>query len=132
MDNLKQPPVVLAPVWRSIIGEAVRNRLEDLGAFVLCLSQGGQHLHLLGKLPIGVDGRTWMGLAKKHSAFEAKSRGWQGKLWGKRGKEIRVRDRGHQLNVYRYIIEHAQEGAWVWVWNRNDPPREAHGEAQGP
>ena len=118
VENLKQPPVVLAPAWRPIIGGAVRDRLQDLGAFVLCLAQGGQHLHLLAKLPMGADARIWMGLAKKHSAFEAKGQGWQGKLWGKRGKEVRVRDRAHQLNVYRYILDHAKAGAWVWVWKR--------------
>src|SRR5205085_4534152 len=100
MESLKQSPVVLSPAWRPVIGAAVRDRLQDQGAFVLCLSQGGQHLHLLAKLPLGVDARIWMGLAKKHSAFEAKSQGWQGKLWGKRGKEVRVRDRAHQLNAY--------------------------------
>jgi hypothetical protein len=116
--NLKQPPVVLATAWRPVIGGAVRDRLQDQGAFVLCLSQGGQHLHLLAKLPLECDARIVMGLAKKHAAFEAKALGWQGKLWAKRGKELRVRDRAHQLNVYRYILKHALEGAWVWVWNR--------------
>jgi hypothetical protein len=118
IESLKQPPAVLTPAWRPIIGAAVRDRLTDLGAFVLCLAQGGQHLHLLAKLPLGVDARIWMGLAKKHSAFEAKGKGWQGKLWGKRGKEVRVRDRAHQLNVYGYILDHAKEGAWVWVWKK--------------
>src|SRR5262249_49533729 len=122
LELMKQPPVVLPPVWRAIIGAAVRDRLQDLGAFVICLAQGGQHLHLLAKLPRGVDARIWMGLAKKHAAVEAKAQGWRGKLWGKRGKEVRVRDRRHQLNAYHYILEHAQEGAWIWVWRRGGPP----------
>jgi len=119
MEILKQSPVVLVPAWRPIIGAAVRDRLQDQGAFVLCLAQGGQHLHLLAKLPLTSDARIWMGLAKKHAAFEAKAQGWQGKLWGKRGKEVRVRDRAHQLNVYRYILAHVKEGAWIWVWKHN-------------
>ncbi len=57
-----------------------------------------------------------MGLAKKNASFESKARGWQGKLWAKRGKELRVRNRSHQLNVYRYILAHVSEGAWVWRW----------------
>jgi hypothetical protein len=75
MKSLVQAPVVLTPVWRQIIGAAVQQRLDNLGAFVLCIAQGGQHLHLLAKLPLGVDARIWMGLAKKHSAFEAKKQG---------------------------------------------------------
>jgi hypothetical protein len=59
-----------------------------------------------------------MGLAKKHAAFESKARGWKGKLWAKRGKEVPVPDRAHQLNVYRYILDHEREGAWVWDWMR--------------
>jgi hypothetical protein len=115
-ERLKQAPVMLAPEWRPLIGAAIRDRVTALGAFVLCLSASGQHLHLLAQLPVDVEPRAWMGLAKKHSAFEAKARGWQGKLWGKRGKELRVRDRGHQLNVYWYILAHTEEGAWVWDW----------------
>ena len=121
IESLKQPPVVLPATWRPIVGSAVRERLEDLGAFVLCLSQSGQHLHLLAKLPFGVNARIWMGLAKKHAAFEAKAKGWQGKLWAKRGKEVRVRSRPHQLNAYHYILNHAKEGAWVWVWKNPAP-----------
>jgi hypothetical protein len=134
-ESLKQAPVVLAAEWRPIIGAAVRDRLTELGAFVLCVSASGQHLHLLGKLPADVTPRLWMGLAKKHSAFEVKALGWKGKLWGKRGKELRVRDRLHQQNVYRYILKHADEGAWVWAWQapkkentETDAPAEAHGQ----
>jgi len=59
-----------------------------------------------------------MGIAKKHSAFEAKGQGWTLKLWGRRGKEIKVRDQKHQRNVYRYILEHERQGAWVWKWEK--------------
>jgi hypothetical protein len=127
MASLTQRPVVLTPHWRPIIGGAVRDKLQTLGAFVLCLAQGRQHLHLLAKLPTGADPRIWMGRAKKHSAFEAKGRGWKGKLWGRRGKELPVGDRRHQRNVHGYILKHAQEGAWVWTWRDAEPrsPRTA-------
>ena len=123
-ESLKQPAVMVSAAWRPIIGSAIQQRLDDLGAFVLCLAMAGQHLHLLAKLPADTSPRHWMGLAKKHSYFEVKSRGWRGKLWAKRGKEICVRDRQHQLNLYRYILEHANEGAWVWDWR--------HAQAHGP
>lgn len=118
LQSLKQPPVIVPAAWRSIIGEAVRDRMQDLGAFVLCVAQGGQHLHMLAKLPHDADARDWMGRAKKHSSFEVKARGWKGKLWGKRGKEKPVKDRQHHRNTYRYILDHEKEGAWVWKWKK--------------
>jgi hypothetical protein len=52
IGELKQSPVVLAPEWRAIVGDAVRDRMQDRGTFVLCLAQCSQHLHLLAKLPM--------------------------------------------------------------------------------
>jgi len=91
-----------------------------LGAYVLCSAVAGQHVHTLSKLPEGV-AREWAGKAKQHAWHVARANGWQGRLWAKRGKEIRVRDRSHQLNIYKYILQHAEDGAWIWK----------HGEAMG-
>jgi hypothetical protein len=69
--------------------------------------------------------RAWFGLAKKPAWFVAGDQGWAGKMWGKRGKQSPVRDRGHQLNAYHYILNayhyilnHVKEGAWVWSWKK--------------
>ena len=43
-----------------------------------------------------------------------------GRVWGYRGKNIRVKDRKHQLNVYGYIL--TQEDAWIY-----DFKKQAHG-----
>jgi hypothetical protein len=114
-QSLSIPPVVLAPAWRPIVGGALVERMQMLGGFVLCASQSGQHGHLLLKCPRGV-ARGWIGLAKRHAWFVARDAGWQSKLWGIRSRAIEVRDRRHQLNVYRYILKHIREGAWVWAW----------------
>jgi hypothetical protein len=118
MGALTHPPVMVPSEWRPIIGTAIHERLTELEVFPLCLSMSGQHLHALVKVRRSVSARDCMGLAKKHAAFEAKARGWVGKLWGKRGKELRIRDRQHQVNVFRYILAHAKEGAWVRRWSR--------------
>jgi hypothetical protein len=73
-------------------------------------------VHVLAKLPPTETPRHWMGLARKNATFAAHARGWQGNVWAKRGKEILIRDRRHQLAVYRYILRHASQGAWVWDW----------------
>jgi hypothetical protein len=116
VESLKQPPVTLSKAWRLIVGVAVRDKLEQRGAFVLCLTVSAQHVHRLAKLPRGVKPRIMMGFARKHAKFEVNDRGWEGKLWALRGRELRVKDRHHQLQVYRYILAHANEGAWVWQW----------------
>jgi hypothetical protein len=115
--SLKQAPVEWAPDFRRIVGGALVARLQNLGAFVLCASVSRQHVHILAKVPRTL-ARQWSGLAKKHAWFVARDAGWIGKMWGKRGKQLPVRDRAHQLNVHRYILAHSREGAWIWVWKR--------------
>jgi hypothetical protein len=110
---LTQPPVVLAVPLREVVGLAIVERLQGLGALVLCASVSGQHIHTLTKIPFR-QGRLWHGLAKRHVWFTLRDRSWQGKVWGKRGKVVLINDRQHQLNAYRYILRHVEQGAWVW------------------
>jgi hypothetical protein len=120
VESLKQPAVRLAKAWRPIVGEAIRDKLVERGAFVVCIAVSSQHVHVLAKVPRGVDPRIEMGIAKKHATFEMRDRNWEGKLWARRGKELRVKNRAHQLNIYRYILAHIEQGAWVWEWKMGD------------
>ncbi|OAI48046.1 hypothetical protein AYO44_01185 [Planctomycetaceae bacterium SCGC AG-212-F19] len=115
---LKQPPVVIPVQLRPILGAALRDKLVAQGALVVCLSVSGQHIHILAKTE-RFQAREWMGIAKKHGWYELREHGWVGKLWAKRGKELPIRDRRHQLNVYNYIMRHEREGAWVWSMMRD-------------
>jgi hypothetical protein len=112
-ELLIQPPVVFPVRLREVVGLAIKERLTGLGALVLCESVSGQHIHVLAKIPFR-QSRQWMGLAKRHVWFTLRDQGWKGKVWGKRGKEVIINDRKHQLNVYYYILRHAHQGAWVW------------------
>jgi hypothetical protein len=114
--SLSIPPVALGSSWRPIIGKALVERLQGLGGFVLCAALSRQHGHLLVKCPRGM-ARAWTGLAKKHAWFIARDAGWRSKLWGIRSRAIEIRERRHQLNVYRYILGHAPQGAWLWKWH---------------
>jgi hypothetical protein len=117
--SLKRNPVAFPENLRSVVGEAMRDQLVRLGADVLCVAVSGQHAHLLAKLPEG-QARHLLGLAKKHVWFVLREQGWKTQLWGKRGKEILIEDRQHQVNTYRYILDHVHEGAWVWsrLWKK--------------
>jgi hypothetical protein len=118
---LKQPPVVLSPEWRQVIGEALRERLIELGAQLLAISVSGQHVHYQARIPY-LFPRKWTGVAKMHAWFVARDRGWSGELWAKRSKANPIKDRSHQENVFYYILRHAGEGAWVWHF-RQSPAR---------
>jgi hypothetical protein len=120
--SLTQPPVILPPDLRAVIGEALYEKLSRLGAWMLCVAVAGQHVHGLVKLPRDT-ARAWLGMAKKHATFVLRERGWQGKLWGVRSKAAPIRDRAHQVNTYHYILRHAAEGAWIGVW-KTEPSAE--------
>ncbi len=37
-----------------------------------------------------------------------------GRMWGQRCHVVRINDHAHYRNVVNYILEHLNEGAWVW------------------
>jgi hypothetical protein len=113
-ESLKSPVVVLPKQFRGVVGVALIERLSALDAFVLCAAVGGQHVHLLAKLR-KKSARALLGEAKRHAWFQLSNAGWQGRLWGKRGRANLVRDKRHHANTYRYILDHAREAAWIWV-----------------
>ncbi len=118
---MTQPKVILTPDWRKVVGEAVVGKLVRLGAELLAVSVSATHLHIHGRFP-PAEVREWVGLAKKHAWHEARDRGWEKKLWAKRGKAERVRDHRHQQNTFNYILRHAKkEGAWVWHFRQPSP-----------
>jgi len=118
--TLKHAPVRLPPAYRAHLGKALLQRLDELGALVVCVAVSSQHVHLLAKMP-RAERRKWVGAAKRHAWFALRDHGWKGKLWGRRGRIEPVGNREHQLNVYRYIIRHARFGAWVWKWGDPKP-----------
>ena len=117
-DSLKQPPVVIPPNLRQVVGLAIKERLTGLGALLIAIAVARQHAHILVKMPMR-QRRAWPGVAKRHAWFVLRGHGWKSKLWGKRGKAVPIRDRAHQLNVYHYIERHARQGAWVWLWGKD-------------
>ena len=107
-------PVVLTPELRRRVGEAVLKKREALGARVLVVAVGGMHVHLLVEWED--DERAAKALAGdlKQFASHVIRDALPGKVWAEGGEPIRIRDREHQLNAYRYILKHADEGAWTW------------------
>jgi hypothetical protein len=107
-------PVQIVSDYRSIVGAALIERFQGLGSYVLIAAVTSTHVHLLIKMPIA-ESHRWIGLAKKHAWFEMRDAGWNDKLWAKRGKVDRIRDRSHHHNCFAYIVRHIHQDAWVWV-----------------
>ena len=113
LQSLKQNPVVLDADLQSSVGNAMREKLQSKGALVACIAVACQHVHILAKMLQGQE-RNWLGAAKRHAWFVLRGRGWGTKLWAKGSHTVLIGDRQQQLNVYRYIMRHAEQGAWAW------------------
>src|SRR5581483_6382071 len=51
--SLKQAVVTIRRELRPVVGKAIIEKLRKLGALLVTVSVGGQHLHVLAKLPRG-------------------------------------------------------------------------------
>lgn len=56
-----------------------------------------------------------------HASMVLSEVGLKGKVWAVRSRPEPIRDRAHQVNVYRYIKRHGQRGAATWT-HRDPPP----------
>ena len=143
---LKREPVILTPAARAAAVASIRKTFLEVHRLeLLAVSVSAMHLHLLARFPPpqkptpprgGLSEqplpfrerdpvRFHVGVAKERSAKQLASERLTppGKVWAKRGKIVRVRDRRHQVNVMNYILDHAREGAAVWSF-RDKPSRE--------
>ncbi len=116
-EQMKHPPVYLNLEERRIVGQAVVEMLVDQGLELLVLSVDAVHCHLLARLG-SVPSRSAVGKAKQHAYHVLREQCGRLRLWGKRGRARPVRDRSHQLRAYKYILDHAEEGAWVWTFKQ--------------
>ncbi|MEM6257296.1 MAG: hypothetical protein AAGI37_03160 [Planctomycetota bacterium] len=145
-QSLKRDVVVLSAEARQACVEAMVQAWLDVHKVeVLAASVSAMHIHVLARFgdvpsnPVDeVDGvkptpsrgglrekdpaRYFVAIAKERSAKSLAEAGLvaPGGVWAKRGKIVPIRDRQHQLNAYRYILDHASEGAAVWCFKGSD------------
>jgi hypothetical protein len=120
-ESLQQNAVSLAPSWQPLVGDALYSEFTRLGAWIPAIAVATQHAHLMAKMPSGRQ-RHWPGRAKRKVTLVLRQQGWQGKLWGVRSKAIPIRDVSHYENALRYILAHADQGAWTAEW-QTEPER---------
>lgn len=134
-QNLKWPAVILDAKQRRVVNEAMIEKLLEDGIEGIGLAVAGQHFHLLAWFPdldavtlvrhrkaLLRDGRDpspryFVGRARRNASFAlSKARLKSASpVWAVRPKCVPVRDRGHQVNVAKYIERHTREDASVWM-----------------
>ena len=114
---MKQPPVYLNKTQRRIVGQCVVEMLSMQDVQVLALSMDAVHLHVLAKF-LDSNVRPIVGRAKKHAYHTLHGQGGPPSLWATRHYVKPIADREHQVRSYEYILDHAQEDAWVWYYTQ--------------
>ena len=109
-DAMTQAPVFLNVRQREIVGQALVEMLLKQEVEVLALSVDAVHFHLLGRVG-DPPARAVLGRAKKHATFTLQRGGHRGRVWGKRARVLPIKNRAHQVNVFRHILSHAESGA---------------------
>jgi REP element-mobilizing transposase RayT len=111
---MHKDPVRLAPELRSRVGVALLRKLAEHEIQVLAISVSGEHVHLLGRFPHET-ARKIVGLAKAHASHTIRD-AIPGVVFAKKCKLEPIQDREHHVNTFRYIVDHQEEGAWVWTF----------------
>ena len=109
-----RPPVAFSSDLFESIGWALLEKIDEQGHRVLAAGVDAHHAHLLVELPD--DRKTvkrMMGSWKQYASHRIRDR-LPGRVWANSGDPIRLYDPTHQRNVFRYILRHAEQGAWVW------------------
>lgn len=104
---------------RKIVLRAMHERIFSFGNLVAIVAVNGRHAHLLIKLP-PAETRHRVGMIKRHVTFTLKNAGWVGPVWAGGAKFVPINDRRHQMNAYKYIADHVEEGGVVW--KHGEPP----------
>ena len=125
-------PVRCSSEQRCVVSDEFQQTQADHDIQVIAIAVSATHVHVLGRLPsppkrtfnerglrtsaIDDPVRHIMGIAKQWTSKRMIREGRFAKapIWGKRGKIVPIRDRAHQVNVFNYIMRHAEEGAAVW------------------
>jgi len=108
--------VVIPHGSRKAVCMAIMEKLKANGHPVLIVAVGAYHVHLLVELsddPATV--KSIIGNCKRASSHTIRDV-LPGRVWAHGGKFDRVEDEEHHRNVYGYILDHIEEGAYVWSY----------------
>jgi len=110
--------VVLPDASWPAIGTVLLQKCEKTESAVLSICVGTTHAHLLVELADDYKAARDFEARLKQASSHAVRHVLPGRVWAAGGKPIRIRDRAHQQRVYRYILDHAADGDWVWDFRK--------------
>jgi hypothetical protein len=88
---------------------------------VLAVGTSGKHLHIQIELPDDKARMKRIIGAAKQVASRAVNKEMPGQVFAEGGKFKPVDTKRHQLKVFGYILDHVQEGAYVWTYKQGAP-----------
>ena len=111
-----RPAMVIAPHHRPGIGQAMLATLRRLDTRVLALAVSGMHAHVVIECLDDRAAAKRVAGKLKQASSHAVRKTMPGRIWADGGSFIRVHDRAHQIELRRYLLDHARQGAWTWSY----------------
>jgi hypothetical protein len=109
------PRVEIPENLRRKLLAAFVGKLTELGCDVIAASVSKKHAHFLVLMPDDYQKERWIaGEAKKISSYLVRDE-MPGRIWAAGGRFKLIKDRAHQLNVFRYISKRQERDAFTWT-----------------
>ncbi len=117
-QSISGNPVSIPHQARKAACQAIVNELTDKRYRALIVGVGAYHAHALVELPDDpAKVKLIIGQCKSKSSHAIRDI-LPGRVWAHGGKFDRVETESHHTNVYFYILDHIDEGAYVWAYRQ--------------
>jgi REP element-mobilizing transposase RayT len=120
---MESDPVELSPRARVLARDTIVEALQHHRIEVIVCAVDDHHYHILARFEDDKP-RKWVGIAKERSSKAVANAGLAtaGGVWAVRCHCKPILNRAHQLEVVRYIPEHVEQGAALWMLGRVTDP----------
>ncbi len=110
--NLAERAIRLTPAQIETAGTAIASKLARMDVRLAALAIDAVHLHVLMHTG-NTDAVRLLGRAKQAASHALRAE-IPGRIWGRSSHVVRIRSQTHGKQVKRYILDHAEHGAWVF------------------
>jgi len=125
--RMKNGPVTLTPKQRVTCGRAIIEKLREKGCEVIAAAVAARHAHIQARAEDGTVKQV-VGFAKQAASHRLRN-DWPGKIWAAGCRTSPIRDRAHQEKLFRYIVGHRDEAAFVWTFRDGEVGDESGGRS---